>query len=64
MAIGYDPENVYAYFLSGIIYHSRGYGEKDLDLLERAEENYQKALELDPDHETARKELNKLNSLI
>ncbi len=64
MAINYDPENVYAYYLNGLIYHSRGYKEKDLELLEKAEENYQKALELDPDHKAARKELNKLSDLI
>jgi tetratricopeptide (TPR) repeat protein len=64
MAISYDSENVYAYYLNGFIYHSRGIKEKDLELLEKAEENYQKALELDPDHKEARKELNKLTKLI
>jgi hypothetical protein len=37
------------------------YQKKDTVLLERAEENYLRALEIDPDHEGSRRELEKLH---
>ena len=64
MTIKYDSENVYAYYLSGVIYHYRGFKEKDIELLEKAEENYQRALELEPDHAGASKDMNKLTKLL
>jgi len=57
----YDPENAYAYYGMGFCYHSMAYQEKDTDLLELAEENYLRALEIAPDHEGSRKELEKLH---
>lgn len=64
MAITYNPDHVYAYYLRGRIHHSRGYMENNLELLKTAEENYQKVLALKPDHKKARKELNKLTKLM
>ena len=60
MALNFDPENVYAYYAAGIVYHTIGYDQKDLDLFEKAKENYSKALEIDPNHEESRKGLENL----
>jgi tetratricopeptide (TPR) repeat protein len=57
----FDPENAYAYYGIGFCYHSMAYQEKDRELLERAEENYLRALEIDPDHEGSRRDLEKLH---
>jgi tetratricopeptide (TPR) repeat protein len=56
-----DSENAYAYYGTGFCYHSMAYQEKDTDLLEQAEENYLKALQIDPDHQASRSGLEKLH---
>jgi tetratricopeptide (TPR) repeat protein len=63
-AIEYNSESVYAYYLTGFVYHTLGANDKDVELLEKAQENYQKTLELDPDHKEANKELNKLTKFL
>jgi len=60
MTLNFDPENVYAYYAMGLAYHTIGYDQKDTDLLEKAKENYSKALEIDPNHEESRKGLEDL----
>ena len=60
MTLNFDPENVYAYYATGIVYHAIGYNEKNTDLLEKAKENYSKALEIDPNHEGSRNGLENL----
>ena len=51
MTLNFDSENVYAYYAMGLVFHTIGYNQKDPDLFEKAEENYSKALEIDPNHE-------------
>ncbi len=60
MTLNFDPENVYAYYAMGLVYHTISYNQKDSDLLEKAKENYSKALEIDPNHEESRKGLDDL----
>lgn len=60
MTLDFDPENVYAYYATGIVYHAIGYDQKDSDLLEKAKENYSKALEIDPNHNGSRDALENL----
>jgi len=60
MTLKFDPENVYAYYAMGLVYHTIGYNQKDSDLLEKAKENYSKALEIDPNHEESIKGLENL----
>ncbi len=60
MTLNFDPENVYAYYAMGLVYHTISYNKKDSDLLEKAKENYSKALEIDPNHEESRKGLDNL----
>jgi tetratricopeptide (TPR) repeat protein len=60
MTLNFDPENVYAYYAMGLVYHTISYNQKDSDLLEKAKENYSKALEIDPNHEESRKGLENL----
>jgi len=60
MTLNFDPENVYAYYAMGLAYHTIGYDQKDTDLLEKAKENYSKALEIEPNHEESLKGLENL----
>jgi tetratricopeptide (TPR) repeat protein len=60
MSLSFDSENVYAYYAMGLVYHTIGYNKNDSDLLEKAQENYSKALEIDPKHEESRKGLDNL----
>jgi len=60
MAISYDPEDAYAYYGKGIVDHTVAYQNRDSSLLEEAEANYLKALEIDPGHQGSKKELEKL----
>ena len=63
-AFEFNSESVYAHYLTGVVYHTLGVDDKDVDILEKAQENYQKTLELDPDHKEANKQLNKLSEII
>jgi tetratricopeptide (TPR) repeat protein len=63
-AFEYNSESVYAHYLTGVVYHTLGVDDKDVEILEKAQENYQKTLELDPDHKEANKQLNKLTRLL
>ncbi len=60
MTLNFDPENVYAYYAMGLAYHTIGYDQKDMDLLEKAKENYSKALEIEPNHKESLKGLENL----
>ncbi len=55
-----DPERAYPYFAIGSIYHTKAIEEGDAEYVNMAEENYLKALELDPDFKESRKELERL----
>ncbi|MFC1532952.1 tetratricopeptide repeat protein [Thermodesulfobacteriota bacterium] len=59
-ALGYDPEVVYIYYAMGIIYHTIASDKNDPAFLKKAEENYLKALKIDPKHKESKGELEKL----
>jgi len=61
MAISFDPEDAYAYYGKGIVHHTVAYKNQDTRLLEEAETNYLKALEIDPGHIGSKKELERLH---
>jgi tetratricopeptide (TPR) repeat protein len=60
MSLNFDSRNVYAYYAMGLAYHTIGHNQKDPDLFEKSEENYSKALEIDPNHEESIKGLENL----
>lgn len=60
MAISFDPEDAYAYYGKGIVHHIVAYKNRDTSLLEEAETNYLKALEIDSSHQGSKKELERL----
>lgn len=64
MTLDFDPENAYAYYGLGMSYHSIAYNKKDRELLKKAEENYLRALEIDPKHQESKKELEKLRAIM
>lgn len=59
-SIEFDTRTPYTYQLMGVIYHEIGAEKKDSDILKLAEENYKKALELDPENKVVSDELNKV----
>ena len=59
--ISFDPDDAYAYYGKGIVHHTVAYKKQDTTLLEKAETNYLKALEIDPDHMGSKKELERLH---
>lgn len=59
-----DPENSYAYYGIGHCYYHMGYRNRDIELLEKANVNYEKALEIDPDDNGVRRELTQLGELL
>lgn len=60
MSIEIDPEKAYTYFAIGIVYHYVGVDKKDKEILQKAEEYYLKALEIEPKHKQSRDELETL----
>jgi len=62
MAREFDPEKAYTYYAMGVVYHSIGFKKNDQEYLKKAEENYLKALKIDPDHKETKVELNKLRA--
>jgi len=62
MSLNFDSRNVYAYYAIGLAYHTIGYNQNDPDLFEKAQENYSKALEIDPNHEESIKGLENLRN--
>ncbi len=60
MSINFNPEDAYPYYGKGIVHHTVAYENKDTELLKKAENNYLKALEIDPNHQGSLKELEKL----
>lgn len=61
MTISFDPENVYAYYGKGIVHHTVAFENRDTSLLEEAEADYLKALEIDPSDAGSKKELERLH---
>jgi len=61
MSSTYNPESAYTYYAIGTVYNYIYYNDdKSLEFLKRAEESYKKALEVNPDHEESKIELEKL----
>jgi tetratricopeptide (TPR) repeat protein len=60
MSLDYDANNAYTYYAIGAAYNFQATEKNDSELLKKAEENYLKALEIDPGHEASREALGKL----
>jgi tetratricopeptide (TPR) repeat protein len=56
----YSPKRAYPVFALGSVYHAMAIEEKNMEHLDLAEENYNKALKLDPDFKECKEELDKL----
>ncbi|MFC1495445.1 hypothetical protein ACFL6W_09200 [Thermodesulfobacteriota bacterium] len=57
----YNPKSVYVYYAIGMVYNYLYHNKsKKPEFLKKAEENYKKALELDPEHEESKTELENL----
>ncbi|MBW1912171.1 MAG: hypothetical protein JRI43_03165 [Deltaproteobacteria bacterium] len=44
----------------GVAYHTIGFEEKDLEYIKKAEENFLKALKLNPKHKESKQELERV----
>jgi len=60
MASEFDPDRAYTYYAVGVVYHTIGFEEKDLEYIKKAEENFLKALKLDPKHKESEQELERV----
>lgn len=63
-SIKYDPGRAYSYFAIGSVYHAMAIEEKSKELFKKAEENYLKALKIDPEFKECKEELEKLHENI
>ncbi len=63
-AIDFNSENAFSYYLKGRIKYTIGHRDKDSALLEEAEENYLKALELEPNNQDIKRDLEQLHKLM
>jgi tetratricopeptide (TPR) repeat protein len=59
-ARGFDPNRAYAYYAIGTVYHAIAVEKKDAESAEKAEENYLKALEIDPNYKDSQEALDSL----
>ena len=57
IALGYDPENAYSYYGMGVACYAMGYYSRNLELIDKAEKHFIRALELNPDDKQSRKQL-------
>jgi len=57
IALDYDPDNAYAYYGLGMACYAKGYYSRNVDLINKAEGHFIRALELDPNDEASRKQL-------
>jgi tetratricopeptide (TPR) repeat protein len=60
MSLGYDANNAYTYYALGVAYNFQAAEKNDIEILKKAEENYLKALEIDPSHEASAEALKAL----
>jgi tetratricopeptide (TPR) repeat protein len=60
LSIKYNPKRAYPVFAIGSVYHAMAVEEKNKDYLDKAEENYLKAIKLDPECKECKEELQKL----
>lgn len=60
LSMKYSPKRAYPVFALGSVYHAMAIEEKNMEHLDLAEENYNKALKLDPDFKECKEELDKL----
>jgi tetratricopeptide (TPR) repeat protein len=58
----FDAGRAYPYFAIGTVYHAIAIEENSLESITKAEENYLKALEIDPDYKECKEELEKLRN--
>jgi tetratricopeptide (TPR) repeat protein len=59
-SVSLDPEDAYAYYMRGIIYHTIASRDGNMELLKKAEINYMKSLTIDLDQPEIIEELEKL----
>jgi tetratricopeptide (TPR) repeat protein len=60
LSMKYSPKRAYPVFALGSVYHAMAIDEKNMEYLDMAEENYLKALKLDPKCKECSSELEKL----
>ena len=61
MSTDYNPEDAYTYYAIGTIYNYKYFnGDKSIDYLKSARDSFKKAIELSPDNEESKIELEKL----
>jgi tetratricopeptide (TPR) repeat protein len=60
IALNYDPDTAYSYYGMGNVYHLLASEQTDVEFLNKAEERYSKALEIDPEHEPSMEALKKI----
>jgi tetratricopeptide (TPR) repeat protein len=59
-ALQYDPQNAYTCGAIGIVYHAIFAEKGKVEFMKKAEDFYERALKIDPDHETAKEGLKRL----
>jgi tetratricopeptide (TPR) repeat protein len=62
-SLAFNPRNVYAHYLQGLINHRIGHEQRDIGLMHKAKTAYERALSLDPGHAGSRKGLDALRNL-
>ncbi len=60
MALDYDPGNAYAYYGMGMACYAMAYHSRNIDLIDKAEEHFINALDLNPEDEASRRQLEKI----
>jgi TPR repeat protein len=64
MAINYNPSSAYSYYLKGNMDYKTGHSTKNRSLLQKAQMNFLKALEINPNHQGAKDDLKQLQKLM
>ncbi|MFC1868469.1 hypothetical protein ACFL0H_10085 [Thermodesulfobacteriota bacterium] len=60
ISMEYDSNKAYTFYAMGVVYNSMAAEANDMELLKKAEENYQRALKIDPNHKESMEALKKL----
>ena len=60
MSMKYSSKTAYTFYAMGVVYNSMAAETDDRELLKKAEENYKRAIKIDPDHKESLEALKKL----